>query len=175
MKQSPFIETIFNSLTSSRMWRGCGLLCLMLALTACSSDDEEQTGAGATTVPNALTPGTDQRPNWTEPDNSQYEFFMSLQVQLGDTLASFQKEQDLMCATIGGEVRAVSAALNTQGELYYSLCIGANGGETPIDLSYYCDSLHRIYTIKDWAVFNSSAAPAGDSGIYRPKFTATVK
>ncbi len=175
MKKSLFMNNIHHTLTSSLMRRGWVMLCLMLSLTACSTDDDENTGGNESVKTIELTPGNDQRPSWTEPDYSKFEFIMSIQVQLGDTLTSFQGAQDLMCATIDGEVRAVTPALSTAGELYYPLSIASNGANANISLSYYCDSLHRIYTINDWAVFNPSAAPTGDSGIYRPKFTATIK
>ncbi len=182
MKNSHFIKTIHNSLLLSLMSRGWAVLCLLLVLTACSSSDDE----GITEQPQpaeqtdsnlseALKPGSDQRPNWAEPDYSSFEFVMSIQVQLGDTLAAYQSDADLMCATIDGEVRAVSSLFRTEEEPYFSLSIASNGSNSSIGLSYYCDKLHRIYTIKDWAVFNPSAAPAGDNGIYRPKFIDNSK
>ncbi len=182
MKKSRFIKTFHNSLRSSLTGRGWVVLCLMLMLTACSStDDEEVTGENPKTeqtdngLAEALKPGSDQRPDWREPDYRNFEFLMSIQVQLGDTLAAYQGAHDLMCATIDGQVRAVSGLLSTGGERYYSLSIASNGSNSSISLSYYCDSLHRIYTIPNWAVFNPSAAPAGDSGIYRPKFITNSK
>jgi hypothetical protein len=96
---------------------------------------------------------------------------MSVQVELGDTLAAYQSSQDLICATIGGEVRAVAQPNETGGVVYYPLIIFDNETGNTISLSYYCDQLHRIYTITNWAVFDPSAAPTGNSGIYRPKFT----
>ncbi len=184
MKKSRFMKSLHNSLLSSLTGRGWALLCLMLTLTACSSSDDDEneiTGESPKTeqtdngVSEALKPGSDQRPNWKEPDYRKFEFLMSIQVQLGDTLAAYQSAQDLMCATIDGEVRAVSGVLSTGGERYYSLSIASNGSNSNIGLSYYCDSLHRIYTIPDWAVFNASVAPSGDSGIYRPKFITNSK
>lgn len=118
---------------------------------------------------------TDQRPiNWQVPDYRQFEFTMSLQVQLGDTLVNFQSKQDLMCVTINNEVRAVAGPGSTLGEVYYPLTIAGNGSEGAMTLNYYCDSLHRIYTIPNWGTFNPSIAPSGDSDIYRPKFTDFV-
>lgn len=141
-----------------------------LALFACSSDDDTET------TPTYLLQGTDSRPtSWIKPDYSLYELTMSVQVQLGDTLAKYQTDQDLMCATIGGEVRAVTEPKVTMSEIYYPLTIAENGGEKTIALHYYCDSLHRIYTIENWANFDPSAPPTGEDGIYRPKFTASMQ
>ena len=144
------------------------VLCMAWSCSKDSDNDAENTPPSSS----SLTPGSDERPtNWTFNDNRQYELRMTVQVQLGDTLVNFQSGQDLMCATINGEVRAVTGPNVTGGEVYYPLIIFDNAGNNNVSLSYYCDSLHRIYTITNWAAFDTSAAPTGTSGIYRPKFT----
>ena len=144
---------------------------ITFALQACSSDDESETPF----VPKSLPTGTDQRPlNCQAPDYRQFELTMSLQVQLGDTLVNFQSKQDLMCVTINNEIRAVTGPNSTMGEVYFPLTIAGNGSEGAMTLNYYCDNLHRIFTIPNWGTFNPSLAPSGDSDIYRPKFTNYV-
>ena len=148
------------------------VVAITTAFLAYGSDDEPE----ATIVPGYLNPGTDQRPlNWQAPDYRQFELTMSLQVQLGDTLVNFQSKQDLMCVTINNEVRAVTEPKSTLGEVYFPLTIAGNGGEGAMTLNYYCDRLHRIYTIPNWGTFNPSMAPTGDRGIYRPNFTDYVR
>ena len=149
------------------------LAALTLVVGACSDDkdDEKEPVNVEPAVPEYLTPGTDERPDWTAPDYTQFEFNMSLQVQLGDTLVNFQSENDLVAAFISEDVRAVTGPEVTAGEIYYPLSIAANGTDDTVILKYYCDKLHRIYTISNWATFDSSAPPTGDSGIYRPRFT----
>jgi len=89
-------------------------MAITLAFQACSSDDDPVVPV----VPGFMTIGTDQRPiNWQVPDYLQFELTMSLQVQLGDTLAYFQSEQDLMCVTINNEIRAVTGPKSTLGEV----------------------------------------------------------
>ncbi|MBQ9641660.1 MAG: hypothetical protein IJV06_08875 [Bacteroidaceae bacterium] len=159
------------------------LFTLLIIMGACSSDDddtikqlptEEQT-EGLAETPAYLTQGTASRPTtWIAPRYENFELSMSVQVELGDTLAYYQSEQDLMCATIDGDVRAVTSPKSTMGFVYFPLTIAnGGGGEKSIDLHYYCDRLHRIFTMKDWATFDASTAPIGDSGIYRPMFTTT--
>ena len=147
------------------------VLMLLTALTftvgSCSSDSDEPI---PDTSDERLKPGSDERPTWTAPDYSLFEFRMALQVQLGDTLAAFQSSGDLMCAQADGEVRAVTSPQSTGGVIYYPLHIAGSGDEQTISLHYYCDQLHRIYTITNWASFDATAAPTGYSGIYRPKF-----
>ena len=154
------------------------LLALTLTVGACSSDDEpqpqtpaESTDSSVPAVPDYLKEGTDSRPDWTKPD-SQFEFTMSVQVQLGDELVNYQSSGDLICATIGGEVRAVVGPSSTAGITHYRLSIPSSGEASKVSLKYYCDRLHRIYTITDWATFDSSASPLQpDGSYYQLRFT----
>ena len=149
------------------------LAALTMTVGACSSDDDDTTESSvpiAPTVPEYLKEGTDSRPVWTVAKVS-YEFYMTVQVQLGDTLSHFQSPLDLMCATINGEVHAVTGLLTTGGVGYFPLTIGATDASGMVTLQYYCDRLHRIYTIIDWASFDPSAKPTGEADIYRPRFT----
>ena len=159
-------ENILPSLGKSL---GMGLLLCGLCMVGSCGDDKEDIVPGS--VAERLTSGNDTRPTtWTNPDYSLFELTMSLQVELGDTLASYQSERDLMCATIDGEVRAVANPMTTGDVTYFALSIAGNGGNQTISLQYYCDRLHRIYTITNWTTFDASVAPTGTSGIYRPKF-----
>ena len=147
-------------------------IALLTALTfmvgSCSDDDEPKPK-----VLDYLQVGTDSRPtNWTFSDNRDYESRMTVQVELGDTLAAYQSSMDLMCVTIDDEVCAVSGPRITGNIVYYPLIIFSNGENKMMSLHYYCDRLHRIYTINNWAVFNPPAAPTGSSGLYRPCFTS---
>ncbi|MBO6190090.1 MAG: hypothetical protein J6N92_04675 [Alloprevotella sp.] len=143
----------------------------LLALAACGSDDEP-----VPTTPVYLQQGGDVRPtSWQAPDYSLFELTMSVQVQLGDTLAHYQSEQDLMCAKVDNEVRAVTGPRTTMNVVYFPLTIAGNGSERTITLQYYCDRLHRIFTIPDWTNFDAAAAPTGDDGLYRPRFTEAMK
>ena len=150
------------------------LTALTLVVGGCSSsDDNDEQRPEEPQTPAYLTPGTDQRPvDWTFSDDGRFELRMSVQVELGDTLAAYQSSQDLMCATIDGEVRAVTPPCVTSGIVYYPLIIFDHAMGKTVSLRYYCDKLHRIYTISNWATFNPSAAPTGTVGFYRPRFTA---
>ena len=139
-----------------------------LAFMAGSCGDDETTPK----VPAYLQEGTDSRPtSWTFSDAGNYEFRMTVQVELGDTLADFQSSMDLMCATIDDEVCAVTGPRMTGNMIYYPLIIFGNGDNKMVSLLYNGARPTRIYTIPAWAVFNASAAPTGNSGLYRPCFT----
>ena len=145
------------------------LAALTLVVGSCKSDEELQPP-----TPAYLTEGTASRPTWTVPVKS-YEFYMTVQVQLGDTLANFQSVGDLMCAIIDGEVRTATGPANTAGVVYFPLTIGSNDTSGTVTLQYYCERLHRIYSITNWATFDPSAKPIGEDGIYRPCFTEIDK
>ena len=94
---------------------------------------------------------------------------MIVEVQLQDTLARYASAQDLICATIGGEVRGVAEAQQNDGNWVFPLIIASNNAGVAIELSYYCDKLHRIFSIQ-WTTFDASVAPTGTGGIYQPDF-----
>jgi hypothetical protein len=95
---------------------------------------------------------------------------MKVEVQVQDTLTQYVSAQDLLCATIGGEVRAVAAPLQVEDSWLVPLTIASNDAGVAVGLSYYCDQLHRIFTIDNWTTFDASVAPTGKGGIYQPVF-----
>jgi hypothetical protein len=128
----------------------------------CSSDSDE-------TRPTGIPEGTETRPAWTEPNYDLYEQTMSVDVLLQDTLVQYASEQDLLCATINNEVRGVATALQVDDQWLFPLTVASNEAGVMVGLSYYCDKLHRIFTI-NWTQFDASVAPTGQGGIYMPKF-----
>ena len=86
-----------------------------------------------------------------------------------DTLNPYVSKNDLLCATIGGEVRAVSAPRQVGDGWVAQLTVASNDAGVAVELSYYCEQLHRIFTIA-WTRFDASMAPKGTGGIYLPEF-----
>ena len=137
----------------------------------CSSD-----GDGTSTQPTPPTPtptdisaGTDVRPTWQSPNYDLYEQTMVVEVQLQDTLAKYASAQDLLCATIGNEVRGMAEAQQIEDQWLFFLVVGSNDVGVNVGLSYYCDKLHRIFTIQ-WTRFDATVTPTGQGGIYQPDF-----
>lgn len=128
----------------------------------CSSDNDEVT---AKVIPE----GTDARPTWQAPNYDNYEQTMAVEVTLQDTLLSYASASDLMCATIGGEVRGVSTPKLVDGKWRSTLIVASNDAGVSINLSYYCDRLHRIFTTT-WTTFDATTVPIGTGGIYQPAF-----
>lgn len=134
---------------------------------SCSRDNK----FGSDDMPDYLIEGNDERPQWVCPDLSHYPNLMTVQVQLGDILVDYQTGKDLIGAFIEGEIAGMTGPSSTGGVIYYPLSIGSDDASGTVKLQYYCDSLHRIFSINEWASFDPSAKPTGESGIYRPRFT----
>lgn len=136
-----------------------------LLLGACSSDDDDnqQNQNGST-----LTEGTDVRPSWvvSSAASSMDEWPMSVQIGVQNELLPYVSNADLMCAMMNNEVRAVSGLKETGGQYYFMLPIQGNSGEGFVTLKYYCDKLHRIFTVNDWKEFDSTIQPTDEGTPY---------
>lgn len=159
---------------------GVTIAATLLLTTACSSSDDDEVKKPEDEQPipdpepdpepadpmeehikQLTAPGTDERPSWTM-DNSlydQYELTMSLQVTPQKFLSEYISDDDLVCAMIGGEVRALTGAEKTDGIYYFPLVVASNGNEGFVSISYYCSALKRIYTAQNWSQFNADITP----------------
>ena len=137
-----------------------------LLLGACSSDDDDsnqQNQNGST-----LTVGTDERPSWVVSSDASLldDWPMSVQIGLQAELLPYVSNADLMCAMLNDEVRAVSGLKETGGQYYFMLPIQGHSGEGLVTLKYYCDQLHRIFTVNDWKEFDSTIQPTDEGTPY---------
>ena len=131
----------------------------------CSSDGDD----APIPTPAEIPTGTDVRPTWQSPNYDLYEQTMVVEVQLQDTLAKYASAQDLLCATIGNEVRGMAEAQQIEDQWLFFLVVGSNDVGVNVGLSYYCDKLHRIFSIQ-WTRFDATVPPTGQGGIYQPDF-----
>ena len=156
----------------SQVLVGVAMMAALLLTAACSSYDDTTTNPEPTPdtptdpmeqrLKECLAPGTDARPSWVM-DNSLYEEFeqtMAVQVVPQHFLMDYISDDDLMCATIGGQVRALTGAEKTDGNYYFPLVVAGNGNEGKVTINYYCSKLNRIYTAKDWMYFNTDLTPS---------------
>ena len=172
MKNTSSTKRLFPS---GEVWRGfffpC-LLCVLCAFCVACGDDDEKTNP-------LLTTGNDARPTWTVREGlyDEMELTMSAQVTLQDELLPHAGDDDLMCATIDGEVRAVTGLERTGGEIYFPLVIAGNSGSSSkVTLKYYCSQFKRIYTIVDWMPFTPNIKPTNNDGKpYVVEFIPTEK
>ena len=145
---------------------GVGALVLLLcALCVSSCGDDDDTNP-------YLKMGSDSRPAWILPQNiyQEFEFTMGVQVTLQDELVAFASEEDLMCATVNGEIRALTSLQYTGGEPYFSLIIAGNSNSGSVTLQYYCAQLKRIFTFPDWMPFSPGISPTQDGKPYVVEF-----
>ena len=139
------------------------LAALAFMAWGCSSDSDDNT-------PSAGIPeGSDARPAWTAPNYDLYEQTMSVDVLLQDTLVQYASGQDLLCATINDEVRGIATPQQDEDQWLFPLTVGSNEVGVMVSLSYYCDKLHRIFSVS-WTQFDANVAPTGTDGIYKPYF-----
>lgn len=143
----------------------CIALLPFLFLSCSGSDDNEQ----PIIIQQTIAPGSDARPDWQSPQYAAFEQTMSVQVLMQHELEPYVTTQDLLCATIEGEVRGLTPPTVEDSLIFFPLTVAANGGGEAVNLSYYCDQLHRIFTIQ-WTTFDASVSPMGEGGIYRPQF-----
>lgn len=148
----------------------------LVALGCSKSDHEDNTdpdnpnnGNENTEAVEQLTPGTDERPDWQDPDYDNWEQTMSVMILPQEKLKPYVTENDLLCAQMNGEVRGLTEPVIEEDMIFYPLTVGADGAEARVFLHYYCDKLHRIFSL-DWADFNPSVVPTGESSFYRPLF-----
>lgn len=135
---------------------------LVFIAWGCSSENDD-------TLPTRIHEGNDARPTWTGPDYDLYEQPMIVDVLLQDILVQYASEQDLLCATINDEIRGVATPQQENGQWLFPLIVGSNETGVMVKLSYYCDKLHRIFTI-NWTRFDASVAPSGEGSFYKPEF-----
>ena len=148
------------------------IMATLLLTAACTSDDTTTTKPEPEPdtpvedpmeqrIKECTAPGSDAKPSWVM-DNSLYDQFeqtMAAQVVPQKFLNEYISDDDLMCATTGGQVRALSGAEKTNGKYYFPLVVAGNGNEGKVTISYYCSKLKRIYTAKDWVTFNADLTP----------------
>lgn len=142
-----------------------------LLLGACSSSDDDESNEKNGT---SMTPkeGTDARPSWVAPSDASWldEWPMSVQIGVQPELLPYVSSEDLMCAMLNDEVRAVSNLKETGGQYYFMLPIQGDSGEGFVTLKYYCDKLHRIFTVTDWKEFDSTIQPTDQGTPYEVPF-----
>lgn len=134
----------------------------------CSKSEEEE----AKPAPQIVKVEASERPHWQEqaPNFDQYEQFMNVEVRLQETLQSYASSNDLMSATINGQVRGVSKPKQVDGRWVFSLFVASDHDGVNVSLSYYCDKLHSIYTLSNWTKFDANTIPLGTGDIYEPTF-----
>ncbi len=142
---------------------GVAMMATLLLTVSCKDDKE--------TNP-YLTKGHDSRPAWEaeEPNYLEFEHTMAVDLNLQDILLPYVSDDDLMCATIGDKVRAVSTLDRSGGQISFPTVIAGNSCDGKVSLHYYCSRLSRIYTVTDWMPFSPNLSPTSGGISYVVNF-----
>ena len=151
---------------------GVALFATLLFGASCSSSDNDE---AQKEMPGAAV---SERPDWdqTAVDYTRYDNEMPVVIGIQSELAQYVSEKDIMRATIGGETRAWnSQPLEWETEdgtasRKFALSIAGNAGDGAITLEYYCDQLHRIFTVSNWRNYDASTSPTEKGQPYVPIF-----
>ena len=149
------------------------LAALAFMAWGCSSSDDDQPNPP---VSQSIQEGNDTRPDWLShaPNYDLFEQTMTtVDVWLQDTLQAYASANDLLCAKVGDEIRGVAQPEQINGLWKFTITVGSNDTEEKIMLYYYCDKLHRIFSIF-WMTFDASIKPTGTDGIYQPEFVKNI-
>ena len=171
LQQGTALPTARNFRRYSKVGRWLCLLPLFL-LSCSGSDSDSEVVDPVAPAQQEIAPGNDARPAWQAPTYTAFEQTMSVSLLMQRELETYVTQQDLLCATVGDEVRGLTAPTIEEGLVFFPLTVAGRGKGESITLSYYCDRLHRIFSIP-WTTFDASMAPMGEDGIYRPKFVST--
>ena len=148
----------------------CGLCLLCVVCVSCGDDNELRDPYKQ--YKDYLSKGNETRPEWEEREGlyTEYESTMSVQIQLQNILLPYLSDEDLMCAVIDDDVRAVASPAHTGGQIYFPLVIAGNSSDGEVCLHYYCKKLQRTYIIEDWMPFTPGLSPLDNGEPYKPKF-----
>ena len=162
-----------------------------LLFGACSSSDNDSNGNGSNNATYTETAQSEapawqvdwnnnqERPDWTEPDESAYENWTILKVQIEEALRPFVSEGDLLALFVNGELRGLAkTAVNlANGQTANGkFLIKAYGNETGTEtlhmsLQYYSQTLKHIFTLSE-DISLSTDVTIGIDENYIPEFTA---
>lgn len=118
------------------------------------------------------------RPKWTAPDDSDYENFEIMMVQIEEALQSYVSADDMLAIFINGELRGLAspAVSIDDGTVYPKFLMKAyynEAGSEAVDISlqYYCHQLKHLFILSDHLRLDSDVA-IGIGQDFIPKFTA---
>lgn len=160
-----------------------GLLLLTFILTACSSDDENANGSGATFM-TAQAPvwkvdmySDQEKPQWTPPTPRLYENKMILMLRLQEELVPYSTDDDLMAVFIGDECRAISQRSGDYNMIYFVLNIYGNttGEPEQFAVCYYSGGLHQKFWLRGENMFLNEMNLGTESDIVFNFLSGTTK
>jgi len=168
------------------------VLLASLLFGACNKSDDDSTNNGSGSGSAAYTEtavseapvwqmdwsNSQERPDWTKPDESLYGNWTTLVVQIEETLQPYVSQDDLMALFINGELRGLAKpaiALGGSERATATFLMKVHGNETGTEtldasLQYYSQTLRHLFTLSDRITLNSDETTGTDEA-YIPQFT----
>jgi len=137
------------------------LCCLFFSLAACSSDDENTNGNGAT-FKSAQAPqwevdmhSDQEQPQWTPPTPRLYENKMIMMIRLQEELVPYSTDDDLMAVFINDDCCALSQRSGNGEAVYFVLNTYGNSTTDPeqFAICYYSGGLHQEFWLRGENMF----------------------
>ena len=155
-----------------------------LALGACSSDDDKTpSGYTVETVGQAPTwqvdwSANDARPDWQEPNPSDFENWTVMLVQVEDALKPYASEDDMMAFFVYDDLRGLARPAihvsedQADANLYLMKAFGNETGQEQLEvtLKYYCSRLKQVFSRTEYIRYNVGEVYGIDEPLV-PQFT----
>ncbi len=116
---------------------------------------------------------TDERPDWKDPDFSDYENWMIVMVKMPELLSRYISPDDMMAVFINGELRGLSSVATefnrdesgiAQQSTYFIIKVYSNATKEKtetIGFKYYSSELHHLFAVEDTDPY----IPEGELGV----------
>lgn len=151
---------------------------------SCSSDDDDKpSGYTVGTVSQAPAwqvdwSGNDARPDWQEPNPSDFENWTVMLVQLEDALKPYASKDDVMAFFVYDDLRGLAQpAINvsedeTDANHYLMKAFGNETGQELLEVTikYYCSQLKQTFSRTDYIRYNVGEVYGIDEPLV-PQFT----
>ena len=120
--------------------------------------------------------GTDGNPGWKAVANDDFQFSMTMALQLSDYLSQWESDGDAMAAFVGKECRGVATKEKVGGKTVYMIYMkGDNTTADKVSLKYYSATSGRIYSCDEITEFEQNAVFGTASEPEIPQFEKSGK
>lgn len=146
-----------------------------------SDDDNDENGLTGTSMFQASQQplwqvdmnDSQQRPQWTAPDPSQYENKMIVMVRLQEGLVPFSTDDDLMAVLVDNKCRALSTRDGNPQKVYFVLNVHGNSSDISENfrLCYYSGGLKQLFVLNAPQNTFFNERTLGIDSDFSPEFT----
>lgn len=160
------------------------ILLASLTLGACSSDDDDKPSGYSLESANGVPAwqidwsGNDDRPDWQEPNPSDFENWTVMLIGLEDALKPYASKDDMMAFFVYDDLRGLAKpAINVSEDeadanLYLMKAFGNETGQEVLEVTvkYYSSRLQQVFSRTDYIRYNIGEVYGVDEPL-TPQFT----